>query len=43
MNSPASEAADTTQCILLDVAEHLVQTRGFNGVSYADVAAEVRP
>jgi TetR/AcrR family transcriptional regulator, transcriptional repressor for nem operon len=27
---------------ILDVAEALVQTRGFNGFSYADVAAELR-
>jgi TetR/AcrR family transcriptional regulator, transcriptional repressor for nem operon len=40
MNTPASEAADTPQRIL-DVAEHLVQTRGFNGFSYADIAAAV--
>ncbi|HEX2782830.1 MAG TPA: TetR/AcrR family transcriptional regulator [Ilumatobacteraceae bacterium] len=26
---------------MLDVAEHLVQVRGFNGVSYADIAAEL--
>jgi TetR/AcrR family transcriptional repressor of nem operon len=26
----------------LDVAERMVQTRGFNGFSYADVAAELR-
>ncbi len=31
-------ASDTSQRIL-DVAERLVQTRGFNGFSYADVAA----
>src|SRR3954463_1545678 len=31
-------AADTAQRIL-DVAERLVQTRGFNGFSYADIAA----
>src|SRR6188768_3676076 len=30
-------AADTAQRIL-DVAERLVQTRGFNGFSYADIA-----
>jgi TetR/AcrR family transcriptional repressor of nem operon len=30
-------ATDTPQRIL-DVAEHLVQTRGFNGFSYADIA-----
>jgi TetR/AcrR family transcriptional repressor of nem operon len=40
MNTPVSEAADTSQRIL-NVAEHLVQTRGFNGFSYADIAAEV--
>lgn len=27
---------------ILDIAEHLVQTRGFNGFSYADIAAELR-
>jgi TetR/AcrR family transcriptional repressor of nem operon len=32
---------DTTTRIL-DVAERLVQTRGFNGFSYADVAAELQ-
>jgi TetR/AcrR family transcriptional regulator, transcriptional repressor for nem operon len=32
--------AGTAQRIL-DVAEHLVQVRGFNGFSYADVAAEL--
>lgn len=26
---------------ILDIAEHLVQTRGFNGFSYADIAAEL--
>ncbi len=26
---------------ILDVAERLVQTRGFNGFSYADIAAEL--
>ena len=26
---------------ILDIAEHLVQTRGFNSVSYADIAAEL--
>jgi TetR/AcrR family transcriptional repressor of nem operon len=26
---------------ILDVAEHLVQTRGFNGFSYADIAASL--
>jgi TetR/AcrR family transcriptional repressor of nem operon len=32
--------ADTAQRIL-DVSERLVQSRGFNGISYADVAAEL--
>jgi TetR/AcrR family transcriptional repressor of nem operon len=36
-NTPA--AADTTTTRILDVAERLVQTRGFNGFSYADIAA----
>ena len=35
------EAADTASRIL-DVAERLVQTRGFNGFSYADIAAELK-
>jgi TetR/AcrR family transcriptional repressor of nem operon len=30
-----------TASAILDVAERLVQTRGFNGFSYADVAAEL--
>jgi TetR/AcrR family transcriptional repressor of nem operon len=34
-------AADTAQRIL-DVAERLVQTRGFNGFSYADIAETLR-
>jgi TetR/AcrR family transcriptional regulator, transcriptional repressor for nem operon len=33
-------ATDTSERIL-DVAEHLVQTRGFNGFSYADIAHEL--
>src|SRR5437763_17109025 len=31
-----------TAAQILDVAERLVQNRGFNGFSYADVAAELR-
>jgi TetR/AcrR family transcriptional repressor of nem operon len=30
-----------TQAAILDVAERLVQTRGFNGFSYADIAEEL--
>jgi TetR/AcrR family transcriptional repressor of nem operon len=33
--------SDTAQRIL-DIAERLVQTQGFNGFSYADIAAELR-
>jgi TetR/AcrR family transcriptional repressor of nem operon len=36
-----SEAVDTRSRIL-DVAERLAQVRGFNGFSYADIAAELR-
>jgi TetR/AcrR family transcriptional repressor of nem operon len=33
---------DDTAARVLDVAERLVQVRGFNGFSYADIAAELR-
>jgi TetR/AcrR family transcriptional repressor of nem operon len=37
------ERADAdTRTRILDVAERLVQSRGFNGFSYADVAAELK-
>lgn len=39
--STAPAASDTADRIL-DIAEQLVQTRGFNGFSYADIAAELR-
>ena len=39
MNRPRSDK-DTAQRIL-DIATRLVQTRGFNGFSYADIAAEL--
>src|ERR1700760_3906786 len=40
---PASTATTETgtRTRILDVAERLVQTRGFNGFSYADVANEL--
>src|ERR1039458_4825940 len=38
--SPRRRAGDTRTRIL-DVAERLVQVRGFNGFSYADIAAEL--
>jgi TetR/AcrR family transcriptional regulator, transcriptional repressor for nem operon len=40
MPTKAKNAADTAERIL-DVAEKLVQVRGFNAFSYADVAAEL--
>ena len=40
MKAGEATVADTAQRAL-DVAERLVQVRGFNGVSYADVAAEI--
>ena len=41
MRSAAPPLADATRSRILDVAERLVQTRGFNGFSYADIAVEV--
>src|SRR5271170_4671548 len=41
MNRPPGAAPAATRSRILDVAERLVQTRGFNGFSYADIAAEV--
>jgi TetR/AcrR family transcriptional repressor of nem operon len=41
MRSAAPPPADATRSRILDVAERLVQTRGFNGFSYADIAVEV--
>ena len=35
-------AVMTTQQKLIDSARHLIQTRGYNGFSYADVAEEVQ-
>jgi TetR/AcrR family transcriptional regulator, transcriptional repressor for nem operon len=40
VNTGQTTVADTAERAL-DVAERLVQVRGFNGVSYADVAAEL--
>jgi TetR/AcrR family transcriptional repressor of nem operon len=34
-------AGSTTELKILDVAERLVQTQGFNGFSYADIAEEL--
>jgi TetR/AcrR family transcriptional regulator, transcriptional repressor for nem operon len=41
MSVPKPAAAEATRSRVLDIAERLVQTRGFNGFSYADIAAEV--
>jgi TetR/AcrR family transcriptional repressor of nem operon len=41
MQKAQAERVDTATQIL-DVAERLVQVRGFNGFSYADVAAELK-
>ena len=38
--SAAAPATDAARAIL-DVAEHLAQTKGYNGFSYADIAAEL--
>ncbi len=41
MRLPSSRPSDhATAGRILDIAERLVQTRGFNGFSYADVSAE---
>jgi TetR/AcrR family transcriptional repressor of nem operon len=39
--SPALRPGAATRDHVLDVAERLAQTRGFNGFSYADIAAEL--
>jgi TetR/AcrR family transcriptional repressor of nem operon len=41
MNVPTEARTSGTATQILDVAERLVQTRGYNGFSYADIAAEV--
>lgn len=41
MARPAGAAASTTADSILDVAERLAQTRGFNGFSYAHIAASI--
>ena len=42
MPSRRQSQASGTRTAILDAAERLVQTRGFNGFSYADVAAELK-
>jgi TetR/AcrR family transcriptional regulator, transcriptional repressor for nem operon len=38
---PSGSVVPRTSAQILDVAERLAQTRGFNGFSYADIAAEL--
>jgi TetR/AcrR family transcriptional repressor of nem operon len=40
LGTPADNSSDTATTVL-DIAERLVQLRGFNGFSYADAAAEL--
>jgi len=40
-NSRSAEAAENTAGRILDVAERLIQTKGFNAFSYADIASEL--
>lgn len=42
MATRRERAGADTRTRILDVAERLVQSRGFNGFSYADVAAELK-
>ena len=42
MPRPTASAAGDTPGRILDIAERLVQRRGFNGFSYADVAKELK-
>jgi len=42
MPNRSSAAKPSTRDHVLDVAERLAQTRGFNGFSYADIAAELK-
>src|SRR3954470_14585715 len=41
MSGRSSENGTRTTTRILDVAERLLQARGFNGFSYADVATEL--
>ena len=41
MTTRTNRAGNDTRTMILDVAERLVQHRGFNGFSYADVAEEL--
>ena len=41
MPKEVDRAASPTASAILDIAERLVQSRGFNGFSYADIASEL--
>ncbi len=41
MSGPPQPNAADTRSAILDIAERLVQSRGYNGFSYADVASEL--
>ena len=41
MTAPDRESGTDTATRILDVAERLAQTRGYNGFSYADIAGEL--
>ena len=41
MSGPPQPGAADTRSVILDIAERLVQSRGYNGFSYADVASEL--
>jgi TetR/AcrR family transcriptional regulator, transcriptional repressor for nem operon len=41
MPRPVDRATSDTATAILDIAERLVQSRGFNGFSYADIASEL--
>ncbi|HLY10454.1 MAG TPA: TetR/AcrR family transcriptional regulator [Planctomycetota bacterium] len=40
--APAASSPAATAGRILDIAERLVQTRGYNGFSYADISSELR-
>ena len=41
MTTRTQQSRSDTRTRILDIAERLAQTRGFNGFSYADIAAEL--
>jgi len=41
VQAPAPEPTSEAAKAILDVAEQLAQTKGYNGFSYADIAAQL--